>query len=83
MKRMKLVDEIVKEPLGGAHKDPASTFKAVTTAITKAYAQLKDLSPKDSTKIVAFFLKYLIFSLSFNFLIRKKIRQLLESMFCF
>jgi acetyl-CoA carboxylase carboxyl transferase subunit alpha len=46
MKRMKLVDEIVKEPLGGAHKDPASTFKAVTTAITKAYAQLKDLSPK-------------------------------------
>tara|TARA_B100001173_G_scaffold114147_1_gene98923 strand:+ start:428 stop:1306 length:879 start_codon:yes stop_codon:yes gene_type:complete len=29
MKRMKLVDEIIKEPLGGAHKNPEKTFKSL------------------------------------------------------
>ncbi|REG84585.1 acetyl-CoA carboxylase carboxyltransferase subunit alpha [Winogradskyella sediminis] len=47
MKRMKLVDSIIKEPLGGAHTDRDKTFLAVKNAIEKAYGELKNLSPKD------------------------------------
>lgn len=47
MKRMKLVDEIIKEPLGGAHSDRETTFNSVKNAIVKSYEQLKDLSEVD------------------------------------
>lgn len=47
MKRLKLVDEIIKEPLGGAHSDRETTFKAVVNAIEKSYDELKNLSPED------------------------------------
>jgi acetyl-CoA carboxylase carboxyl transferase subunit alpha len=47
MKKQKLIDIIVKEPLGGAHSDRKTTFATVATAIEKEYAELKDLSPKD------------------------------------
>ena len=46
MKRMKLVDEIIKEPLGGAHKNPQKTFLAAQVAILKYFDELKNLSPK-------------------------------------
>lgn len=46
MKRMKLVDTIVKEPLGGAHTDRAATFKTVKNTIAKVYDELKELTPK-------------------------------------
>jgi acetyl-CoA carboxylase carboxyl transferase subunit alpha len=32
---MKLVDQIIKEPLGGAHADREKTFVAVRDAIVK------------------------------------------------
>ena len=47
MKRLKLVDEIVKEPLGGAHKDREKTYLAVIDAITKVHDELKNLSPTE------------------------------------
>ena len=47
MKRLKLVDEIIKEPLGGAHRDREKTFKSVSDAIVKSYEGLKNLSPED------------------------------------
>jgi acetyl-CoA carboxylase carboxyl transferase subunit alpha len=47
MKKLHLIDRIVKEPLGGAHSDRETTFKTVSTAIHKEYTALKDLSPKD------------------------------------
>ncbi|WP_034057752.1 acetyl-CoA carboxylase carboxyltransferase subunit alpha [Lacinutrix jangbogonensis] len=47
MKKMKIVDEIVKEPLGGAHSDREKTFLAVKNAIIKSYEEFKNLSPKD------------------------------------
>ena len=47
MKKLKLIDLIVKEPLGGAHGDRETTFRTVANAIHKEYASLKDLSPKD------------------------------------
>jgi acetyl-CoA carboxylase carboxyl transferase subunit alpha len=50
MKRMKLVDNIIKEPLGGAHTDREKTFLSVRDAIIKSYEELKNLSPKDLVK---------------------------------
>ena len=47
MKKQKLIDVIVKEPLGGAHANRAKTFTTAANVITKEYNQLKDLSPKD------------------------------------
>ncbi len=46
MKKLKLIDAIIKEPLGGAHTDRAKAYKSVELAIKKAYAELKDLSTK-------------------------------------
>lgn len=47
MKKLKLVDEIIKEPLGGAHKDREKAFRSVSNAIVKSFEVLKNLSPKD------------------------------------
>ena len=47
MKKMKLVDEIIKEPIGGAQHDRDSAFMSVRDAIVKSYEQLKDLTSKD------------------------------------
>jgi len=47
MKKMKIVDEIIKEPLGGAHSDREKTFKAVRDAIINSYEEFRNLSPKD------------------------------------
>lgn len=44
MKKNGLIDDIIPEPLGGAHYDKATTFKTVRGFITKAHDQLKDLS---------------------------------------
>ena len=49
-KRLKVIDEIIKEPLGGAHKDRETTFVAVRDAIVKSYEEFKNLSPKDLVK---------------------------------
>ncbi|MFZ4107225.1 acetyl-CoA carboxylase carboxyltransferase subunit alpha [Flavobacterium sp.] len=44
MKKQKLVDDIIPEPLGGAHYDRETTFKTVQQYITKSFKELKDLS---------------------------------------
>ena len=36
LKRLRLVDEVVPEPLGGAHRDPAATIDAVGEAVNAA-----------------------------------------------
>ncbi|GAK75487.1 MULTISPECIES: acetyl-CoA carboxylase carboxyltransferase subunit alpha [Nonlabens] len=43
MKKMKLVDEILKEPVGGAHTNRPDTFKAVSACILRHYEELKVL----------------------------------------
>ncbi len=40
MKKNKLIDEIVPEPLGGAHYDRETTFETVKKTIVKTYKQL-------------------------------------------
>ncbi len=42
-----LIDGIVPEPLGGAHRDPAAMFAALKSEILKHYHDLKDLDPID------------------------------------
>ncbi len=44
MKKNGLIDDIIPEPLGGAHYDKATTFKTVQRYITKAYKELSKLS---------------------------------------
>lgn len=50
MKKMKLVDKIIKEPLGGAHTDREKIYATVRDAIVKAYDEFKNLSPKELVK---------------------------------
>ena len=46
MNRLKLIDGIIKEPLGGAHTDREKTYKSVEMAIKKAYKELSELTEK-------------------------------------
>lgn len=46
MSKQKLIDGIIKEPLGGAHTDREKTYKSVELAIKKAYKELSALSTK-------------------------------------
>lgn len=50
MKKQKLIDLIVKEPLGGAHANREETYQIVSNIIEKEYKKLKNLSPKDLVK---------------------------------
>ncbi|MCK5441604.1 MAG: acetyl-CoA carboxylase carboxyltransferase subunit alpha [Maribacter sp.] len=47
MKRLKLIDEIVREPDGGAHRNREKTFDLVKSKISTHYQELKKLSPKE------------------------------------
>ena len=44
MKEIGLVDEIIKEPLGGAHTFPQETFKLVKKSISKALKEFVDIN---------------------------------------
>jgi acetyl-CoA carboxylase carboxyl transferase subunit alpha len=43
---MKLIDEIVPEPEGGAHNDPEATAKMLDPFLTRALDELSQLSPR-------------------------------------
>lgn len=43
MKKQKLIDEIIKEPLGGAHSDRETTFLTIRKTILDSYEVLKQL----------------------------------------
>jgi acetyl-CoA carboxylase carboxyl transferase subunit alpha len=49
MKKQNLIDDIIPEPLGGAHQDRETTFKTVEEYITKSFNELNKLSTKDLT----------------------------------
>lgn len=50
MTKLHLVDEVIKEPLGGANRDREAMFKAVAACITKTYDKLKKLDAKTLVK---------------------------------
>ena len=47
MKKSKLIDKIIKEPLGGAHQNREKMFKIVGNEITKSFLELEKLLPAD------------------------------------
>ncbi len=50
MKKLKLIDKIIKEPFGGAHANREETFKIVEKEILTAYKSLQKLKPADLVK---------------------------------
>jgi acetyl-CoA carboxylase carboxyl transferase subunit alpha len=47
LKALGLVDKIVNEPVGGAHRDPKQMAAFLKRALGDAYRQLADLKPKE------------------------------------
>ncbi|MCJ8292113.1 MAG: acetyl-CoA carboxylase carboxyltransferase subunit alpha [Crocinitomicaceae bacterium] len=56
MKRLGIVDDVIKEPTAGAHRHHDKTFKIVKNNIKKYLAELKDIKPEDriNNRIEAF-----------------------------
>ena len=44
LERLKLVDEVVKEPLGGAHRDPAGLMAHLKDRLVDELARLRSMS---------------------------------------
>lgn len=49
LKKLKVIDRIIKEPVGGAHRDPTATAKALGKAIGEEIDALADL-PSDTLR---------------------------------
>jgi acetyl-CoA carboxylase carboxyl transferase subunit alpha len=47
LKTLGLIDKIVAEPLGGAHRDPQAAFQALRRALAEALKQLQEMKPKE------------------------------------
>jgi acetyl-CoA carboxylase carboxyl transferase subunit alpha len=47
LKTLGLIDKIVPEPLGGAHRDPQATAQALKKALAEALKQLQEKKPKE------------------------------------
>ena len=47
MLKLKLIDKVIKEPLGGAHFDRETTYKSVKKEILSSFKKLEALTPKE------------------------------------
>ena len=45
LRRLRLVDEIIREPLGGAHRDPHAMAESVKAALSRHLAEVEALPP--------------------------------------
>jgi acetyl-CoA carboxylase carboxyl transferase subunit alpha len=56
MKKLGIVDGVIKEPINGAHRDHEETFKTVKKAIKKYISELKSVDPDEriNSRIEAF-----------------------------
>jgi acetyl-CoA carboxylase carboxyl transferase subunit alpha len=46
LKALEVVDRVIPEPLGGAHRDPEASYRAVGVAISEMLAEMKDMDAK-------------------------------------
>ena len=46
-KKLKVIDSIIKEPLGGAHSNREEMFTTLKKVIIESHEELKNLSPKE------------------------------------
>jgi acetyl-CoA carboxylase carboxyl transferase subunit alpha len=44
LSKLGLIDEIIAEPLGGAHRNPAAMAEAIKNAVLQALAEFESLS---------------------------------------
>ena len=44
--RLKVIDEIIKEPVGGAHVDPDATGEALREALIRHVTELRKIRPE-------------------------------------
>jgi acetyl-CoA carboxylase carboxyl transferase subunit alpha len=51
LKTLGLIDRIVPEPLGGAHRDPPAAFQALRKALLEALKQLGEMKPKELVEV--------------------------------
>ena len=47
LKALGLIDKVVSEPVGGAHRDPKQMASQLKRALVDALRQVADLKPKD------------------------------------
>jgi len=50
MLKLKLIDDIIPEPLGGAHRNPKEIFQRLAATIVSTYSDLKNLSSDELVK---------------------------------
>jgi acetyl-CoA carboxylase carboxyl transferase subunit alpha len=51
LSRLRLVDEVIPEPLGGAHRDPAVMAEALRTALTRHLTELSSLTAEELVRL--------------------------------
>jgi len=51
LKTLGLIDKIVSEPLGGAHRDPQVAFQSLRKALLEALKQLGEMKPKELVEV--------------------------------
>jgi acetyl-CoA carboxylase carboxyl transferase subunit alpha len=51
LKTLGLIDKIVPEPLGGAHRDPQFAFQSLRKALLDALKQLGEMKPKELVEV--------------------------------
>ena len=49
--QMKVIDEVVEEPIGGAHRDPRRAAELLKEAILRNLAELKNTPPDELVKL--------------------------------
>lgn len=49
--QMKVIDEMVEEPIGGAHRDPRRAAELVKEALTRSLTEIKNTDPADLVKL--------------------------------
>jgi acetyl-CoA carboxylase carboxyl transferase subunit alpha len=47
---MKVIDEVVEEPIGGAHRDPRRASELLKEAITRNLGEVKSMAPDELVK---------------------------------
>jgi acetyl-CoA carboxylase carboxyl transferase subunit alpha len=45
LRRLEVIDEVIPEPMGGAHRAPDETIDAVGRVVAEAFAELAPLDP--------------------------------------
>ncbi len=51
MEKFKIIDEIIPEPIGGAHRDPLTAIKRIGDVVEKRLGKLMTFSKEELVKL--------------------------------